>query len=77
MGDDLVAEDPGQNPERPFVVFPNEDFKVCATYPSVTLAPHSMSQQELLACSKFRSKNRMPTLTYYHKDTGCSIWRCS
>ena len=29
------------------------------------------------ACSKFRTKNRLPALTYYLKETGTSIWRCS
>jgi hypothetical protein len=36
-----------------------------------------MNYYELTACSKFRTKNRMPALTYYYKKNGCSIWRCS
>lgn len=77
MGDDLVADSHDENPERPFVQFQNEDFQVCATYPQVTLAPSSVPLDSLVECSKFRTKNRMPTLSYYHKDTGCTIWRSS
>jgi myotubularin-related protein 6/7/8 len=31
----------------------------------------------LLACSQFRTRQRMPTMTYYHQANGCSIWRSS
>jgi len=36
-----------------------------------------MSAKNLEACSKFRTKNRLPGMSYYHRETGTSIWRSS
>lgn len=33
--------------------------------------------QSIEDSAKFRSSNRLPVLTYYDKQTGASIWRCS
>ena len=39
--------------------------------------PSALSDEDLKLCASFRSKKRIPALTYYHKATKCSIWRCS
>ena len=36
-----------------------------------------MSSDQVVKCSKFRTKNRLPALTYFHKRTGVSMWRSS
>ena len=36
-----------------------------------------MTTKQVEACSKFRTKNRLPAMTYYHKQSGTSIWRSS
>ena len=60
-----------------FKILDNSKFQVCQTYPKLLVVPKSMSQDYLVACSKFRTKNRLPALSYYYKTNGCSIWRCS
>ena len=41
------------------------------------IVPSSMSEEDIKLCGSFRSKKRIPSMTYYHKATKCSIWRCS
>jgi len=36
-----------------------------------------MSDGQISGCAKFRTKGRLPALSYYYKPTGCSIWRSS
>jgi len=60
-----------------FQLLDNSDFRLCATYPSKLIVPKAMSLKQIEACSKFRTKNRLPGLSYYHAATGCSMWRSS
>lgn len=60
-----------------FRMFDNTNYYVCATYPSKFIVPKQMKDEQVIACSKFRTKNRLPSLSYYHKKTGCSMWRSS
>ena len=39
--------------------------------------PKKVSHNKIIGASQFRSKNRLPALSYYDARTGCSIWRCS
>lgn len=55
----------------------NSDYKFCETYPSKLVVPKTISDSVLNHASKYRSKQRIPVLTYYHKKTGCTITRCS
>jgi myotubularin-related protein 6/7/8 len=68
---DVTAED------GLFKVLANEDFSICDSYPSELIASKHLSDELLLACSQFRTRQRMPTMTYYHQANGCSIWRSS
>lgn len=60
-----------------FRLFKNTDYGVCSTYPELIIVPKTMRDNQVIACSKFRTKNRLPALSYYHQATGCSMWRCS
>ena len=55
----------------------NQDFSLCPTYPEMIVVPRQMQDQEIQACAAFRTKSRMPALTYLYKANGCSIWRSS
>lgn len=55
----------------------NKHFDICATYPSKFVVPKALSKEQIIACSKFRTKQRLPALSYYYKYNDCSIWRCS
>ncbi|CAH1963252.1 unnamed protein product [Acanthoscelides obtectus] len=54
----------------------NKYYEVCDTYPNVIYVPTSASEDILLGSSKFRSKGRLPVLSYYYKNKA-SICRCS
>ena len=36
-----------------------------------------MDDEKLKECANFRKRGRLPTLTFFNKENGCSIWRCS
>ena len=62
--------------DKIFRLLDNSDFKFCETYPRKLVVPYDMSDEELKESANFRTKNRVPTLTYrYHN--GCCIWRSS
>lgn len=55
----------------------NSNFKFCDTYPQTLIVPKTISDNVLIHASRFRSKNRIPALSYYNKTNGCTITRCS
>lgn len=54
----------------------NESYDLCDTYPRHIYVPVDTTTSILMASSKFRSKGRLPALTYLHPNKA-SISRCS
>ncbi len=54
----------------------NMEYKLCPTYPQYLFVPSAASQDVLEGSAKFRSKGRLPVLTYLHKN-GASMIRCA
>lgn len=54
----------------------NEDYELCDTYPKHLYVPTTASKTVLIGSSRFRSKGRLPVLSYLHHN-GASISRCS
>ncbi|KAG1671098.1 Myotubularin-related protein 8 [Nymphon striatum] len=54
----------------------NKDYEVCDTYPRYLHVPHSASTPILVGSSRFRSRGRLPVLSYLHKNQA-AITRCS
>lgn len=54
----------------------NKDYSICPTYPSVFHVPKLASNECLYESAKFRSKGRLPVLSYLYTN-GASICRCS
>lgn len=50
--------------------------QLCDTYPRLLYVPVGVSKAMLVGSSKFRSKGRLPVLTYLHPNRA-SICRCS
>jgi myotubularin-related protein 6/7/8 len=46
----------------------NLDYTLCDTYPSVIAVPTGCSDETLAAAAKFRSRGRIPILSYLHGD---------
>lgn len=55
----------------------NKSYELCATYPAVLAVPASVSDTVLHAAAKFRSKGRIPVLSWRDRQTGAVICRSS
>ncbi|KAG3012598.1 hypothetical protein PC121_g15011 [Phytophthora cactorum] len=55
----------------------NEQYELCSTYPSILAVPASVSDSVLAVASKFRSKGRIPVLSWRDRHTGAVICRSS
>ncbi|KKA26043.1 hypothetical protein TD95_000344 [Thielaviopsis punctulata] len=55
----------------------NKDYSFCDTYPSILAVPSSISDNTLKYAKDFRSRNRIPVLTYLHPVNMCTIMRSS
>ncbi|XP_074599792.1 myotubularin related protein 6 isoform X2 [Brevipalpus obovatus] len=54
----------------------NDNYSLCDTYPRYLVVPFSADEQTLRESATFRSKSRIPVLTYLHSN-GASITRSS
>jgi len=55
----------------------NSGYSLAPTYPSVLLVPSTAQQDTVQGSARFRSKGRLPALTFYHSETGAALVRCS
>lgn len=55
----------------------NREYEFCPTYPSVLVFPDRIGDGLLPAIGSFRSKARVPALTWMHPVNKTTIWRCS
>jgi len=55
----------------------NSDYRICPTYPSQFLVPASANSSLVVGSAKFRSKGRLPVLTYFYSNSGAALVRCS
>ncbi|XP_057314878.1 myotubularin-related protein 2-like [Hydractinia symbiolongicarpus] len=55
----------------------NKDYRLCDTYPAVLAVPSSIGDDEVQKCATFRSKSRLPVLSWLHPLNNASITRCS
>ena len=53
----------------------NSDWRLCPTYPQYLFVPALASPEVVEGSAKFRSKGRLPVLTYLHQN-GASLIRC-
>ncbi|KAL7690342.1 putative FYVE zinc finger, protein-tyrosine phosphatase, catalytic, Zinc finger, FYVE/PHD-type [Plasmopara halstedii] len=57
--------------------YANDQYELCPTYPSILAVPSSVSDSLLAVASKFRSKGRIPVLSWRDRHTGAVICRSS
>jgi len=55
----------------------NSNYKLCDSYPSILVVPRLSDDYLLEETAKFRSKARLPVLTWYDHTSGASICRCA
>lgn len=54
----------------------NNNYALCSTYSSVLVVPKAIGDDELAKVAAYRSKQRLPILTYIHKQNS-TIFRCA
>ncbi|XP_071086998.1 phosphatidylinositol-3,5-bisphosphate 3-phosphatase MTMR6-like isoform X1 [Haliotis cracherodii] len=55
----------------------NKEYELCDTYPSLLYVPACAATPVLVGSSKFRSRGRLPVLSYLHRENQAGITRCS
>jgi hypothetical protein len=55
----------------------NREYRLCATYPSFVVVPAAISDDEVREVTKFRSKGRLPGLSWLHPHSKAAIVRCA
>lgn len=55
----------------------NESYELCDTYPAVLAVPSTATDDYLKSVASFRSRGRIPVLSWLHPESQASITRCS
>jgi len=55
----------------------NEKYRLCDTYPEILALPSMIKPEELSEVAKFRSRGRIPILSWIHPQSLATITRCS
>ena len=55
----------------------NHKYTLCETYPSILVVPSKITDKQLHAAASYRSKKRLPVLSYIHAETLAPLVRCS
>ncbi|NXS35515.1 MTMR8 protein, partial [Pomatostomus ruficeps] len=55
----------------------NKDYEVCSTYPPELVVPRAASRAVVMGSSRFRSRGRIPVLSYLYKENNAALCRCS
>lgn len=55
----------------------NQNYELCESYPSVLAVPASLTDKHLTSVASFRSRGRLPALSWLHPETKVSLLRCS
>lgn len=55
----------------------NQNFDLCSSYPRILVVPESISDSQLIKVAAFRSKGRIPILSWTNPDLKCTLWRSS
>lgn len=55
----------------------NENFEICDSYPAVWAVPTAATEEDIKAVAQFRSRGRIPVLSWIHPESQATITRCS
>ena len=59
------------------ITMANKDFTLCDTYPSILVVPSKLADVDLFQVAEFRSRGRLPVVTWVHPVNGAVLARCS
>lgn len=56
-------------------IYDNSSYTLCDTYPIQVVVPSNISDNDLIIAAEYRSKRRLPVVTYLHKASGAVLTR--
>ncbi|KAG9338928.1 hypothetical protein JZ751_024318 [Albula glossodonta] len=59
------------------ISFINQGYELCDTYPTILVVPYKASDEDLRRVAAFRSRGRIPVLSWIHPENKAVITRCS
>lgn len=59
------------------ITFINKKYELCDTYPTVLAVPYKSKEEDLSRVAAFRSRARIPVLSWIHRENQAVIVRCS
>ncbi|XP_071020154.1 myotubularin-like isoform X5 [Oncorhynchus clarkii lewisi] len=59
------------------VTFINANYELCDTYPTILVVPFKATEEDLRKVCTFRSRGRIPVLSWIHRENQAVICRCS
>lgn len=59
------------------ITFINKKYELCDTYPTVLAVPYKSKEEDLSRVAAFRSRSRIPVLSWIHRENQAVIVRCS
>jgi len=58
-------------------IYDNSNYALCDSYPLQVVIPARIGDNDLKIAAEYRSKRRLPVVTYLHKETGAVLTRSS
>lgn len=55
----------------------NENYELCDSYPAILVVPSAASEEDLRQVAQFRSRGRIPVLSWLHPESQASLTRCA
>lgn len=55
----------------------NEHYEICDSYPAVWAIPAQANDEDIRVVASFRSRGRIPVLSWIHPESQATITRCS
>ncbi|XP_067842478.1 myotubularin-related protein 2 [Heptranchias perlo] len=55
----------------------NDNYELCDTYPAILMVPENVPEDELKKVAAFRSRSRIPVISWIHPESQATITRCS
>lgn len=55
----------------------NEQYEICDSYPAVWAVPAQATDEDIKTVANYRSRGRVPVLSWIHPESQATITRCS
>lgn len=64
-------------PNKTLRIVEQKEYEICDSYPQILVVPSAITDEEIQTIANFRSKGRIPTVTWIHPRSHATLSRCS